>query len=358
MRTAKPRSRTSRASAIVLSVLTALSISLAAACGGGGSSASVPKPEQKSLRVGVVKNEIGALPIWLGTDQGMFAAKGLDVTVVADFTTDEEALRALKDQKVDVVYCDYARAIEARSLGDYLITLVAEGYNAGPGSVNMIERSTTNSTIAQDVHRAFNATGGILVPGVGAPDAAVNYSVPALMLANALVSMGGDLRIDGTNKAQKLKQEFQSAMPDRLDTKNSFAAVMSEPYWSYASSKGPMSVLLDLTTGDNESMPLGGYFAEQDFALQKVNTLKAFTSALNDAKTAASSRANATAELVAHYAPNGTKLSSDVATSVALGTFPLSVNAKRVQRVLDSMQRIGLAPFFKLDAMLPPDAIH
>ena len=94
------------------------------------------------------------------------------------------------------------------------------------------------------------------------------------------------------------------------------AAVMSEPYWSYASSKGPLSVLLDLTTGDNESMPLGGYFAEQDFALQKVNTLKAFTSALNDAKTAASSRANATAELVAHYAPNGTKLSSDVSRPV------------------------------------------
>ena len=342
----------------MLSVLTAFSLSLAAACSGGsgGSSKPVVKPEQRTLRVGVVKNEIGALPIWLGADQGMFARQGLDVTVVADFTTDEEALRALKDQKVDVVYCDYARAIEARSLGDYLISLVAEGYNAGPGSVNLVQRTTTNSTISQDVHRAFNA--GILVPGVGAPDSTVNYSVPALMLANALDSMGGDLRIDGSNKARELKQEPQATMPDRLGPKGPGAAVMSEPYWSYASSQGPLSVLLDLTTGDNEAMPLGGYFAEQDFALQKVNTLKVFTSVLNDAKTAASSRANAVTELIAHYSPNGAKLSGDVATSVALGTFPLTVNAKRVQRVLDSMQRIGLAPFFKLDAMLPPDAIR
>jgi len=332
-------------------------ISVTTACTNSGGSKPTAAMEQKSLRIGIVKNEIGALPIWTGADQGLFAAKGLDLTVVADFNSDEEALKALKDEKIDVVYCDYARAIEAKSLGDYRISLVAEGYVAGPGSVNLVERNTVNTTIADDVRKAFNAPGGILVPTVGEPDQALNVSVPALMLANSLKAVGTDTRITPGNRTLRLKPELQSAMADRLATKTAGSAVMTEPYWSAISLTDPLSSLLDLTI-DNEDMPLGGYFAEQDFTLKDVNTLKVFTEALNSAKTAASSRAAATAELVKHYAPTGTPLQTQVATGVALGSFPLTVNAKRIQRVLDAMQSVGLAPYFKLDAMLPPDAIR
>jgi NitT/TauT family transport system substrate-binding protein len=307
----------------------------------------------------VVQNEIGALPVWVGADHGMFAAKGLDVTVDSSYKTDEEALKALKDEKVDIVYCDYARAIEAKSLGEYRISLVAEGYVAGSGSVNLVEPTTTNTSIAQDVRKAFTAPGGILVPTVGDPDPQLNFSVPALMLANALPSIGADLRVTGANRNDRLRPEAQSAMPDRLTgTHTAKSAVMTEPYWSEDSAANGMSVLLDLTTGDNEEMPLGGYFAQQDFTLKNVNTLKVFVQGLNDAKTAAGSKAAATTALIAHYTPNGGKLPPEVAAGVSLGSYPLTVNAKRIQRVLDAMQKIGLAPFFKLDAMLPPDAIR
>jgi NitT/TauT family transport system substrate-binding protein len=314
--------------------------------------------EQTTLRIGIVKNELGALPIWTGVDQQLFAAKGLDVTVVNDFATDEEALKALKDEKVDIVYSDYARAIEAKSLGAYRISLVAEGYVAGPGSVNLVEVTSPTTTVANDVRKAFNAKGGILVPTVGEPDPQLNFSVPALMLANALPAVGAELKIDQNNKITSLKQEFESNMADRLTAHNATSAVMAEPFWSEAASANSLTALLDLTTGDNEEMPLGGYFAQQDFTLAKVNTLKAFTEALNTAKAAASSRAVASSELVAHYTDGGAKLTPSVATAVAVGTFPLTVNAKRLQRVLDSMQKLGLAPYFDLNAMLPPDAIR
>jgi NitT/TauT family transport system substrate-binding protein len=333
-------------------------VGVTSACGSSGGSKQAAAMEQKTLRVGIVQNELGALPVWVGADHGMFSSRGLNVTVVADFKSDEEALKALKDEKVDVVYSDYARAIEAKSIGDYRISLVAEGYVAGPGSVNLVERSTTNTSIVDDVRKAYNAASGILVPSVGEPDPALNFSVPALMLASALPVVSADLRINGANKLTRLKAESQSAMTERLETKTAGSAVMTEPYWSEVSSKNPLSVLLDLTAGGNEEMPLGGYFAQQDFALKAVNTLKVFTQGLNEAKVSASSKATATSELVAHYTPNGAPMHTEVAAGVALGTFPLTVNAKRIQRVLDAMQLVGLAPYFKLDAMLPPDAIR
>lgn len=331
------------------------------ACGGGSSGSSVPKPEHSQLTVGVVKGEIGALPLYTGVDRGYFKNDGLDVRIVDDYVNDQEAMAALRDGKVDVVYDDYAHAFETQSLGTVRLRLIAEGYVAGSGGVQLAEPTAAeDGTVQQNVGRAFNQLNGILVPTTGDSDGPTDISVPTLMLMNALPGVRNDFKIDKT-LAQHIKAMPQDKIGQSLSSRQGAAGVISEPYWTVASTAYPLSPLLDLTAGGNADMPMGGYFAQADHALDYVKTLAAFNDALNQAKTDVSQRSIATAELGAHYgflAGSDAASVNNVTTGIALGTFPLTVSADRLTRVLALAQKAGLAPYMDLSAILPTGAIN
>jgi ABC-type nitrate/sulfonate/bicarbonate transport system substrate-binding protein len=343
---------------MVLSAVLALGASATAACGGSsGSGSAEPKPEHTKLVVGVVKGEIGALPLYTGVDQGYFKRMGLDVQIVDDFVSDQEAMSALHDKRVDVVYDDYAHAFEVQSLGTMRLRLIAEGYVAGDGGVQLAEVSSNRqNAVADDVAKAFETPGGILVPSTGDTDQATDISVPTLMLMNALPSVRNDFKVDQGNLGSHIKSLAPDHLGAALAAKQAPAAVLAEPYLTAASSASALSPLLDLTSGGNAAMPLGGYFAEADHALDYVNTLKVFNDALNQAKTAASQRSMATVELAARYTylPN----INTVTTGILLGTFPLTVSADRLTRVLTLAQKAGLAPYMDLSSILPTGAIN
>lgn len=347
---------------MVLSAVLAAAAAGASACGGGSSGSSVPKPEHSQLTVGVVKGEIGALPLYTGVDRGYFKRDGLDVRIVDDYVNDQEAMAALRDGKVDVLYDDYAHAFETQSLGTVRLRLIAEGYVAGTGGVQLAEASAKHvGTVQQDVGQAFNTLNGILVPTTGDPDAPTDVSVPTLMLMNALPGVRNDFKIDKSTLAQHIKTMPEDKIGQALSGQQAAAAVMAEPYWTVASSAYPLSPLLDLTAGGNADMPMGGYFAQADHALDYVKTLAAFNDALNQAKTDASQRSIATAELGAHYgylAGSDAANVNNVTTGIVLGTFPLTVSADRLTRVLALAQKAGLAPYMDLSAILPTGAIN
>lgn len=342
---------------MVLSAVLAAAALATSACGSGTSGSSEPKPEHTKLVVGVVKGEIGALPLYMGVDQGYFKRKGLDVQIVDDFVSDQEAMNALHDGRIDVVYDDYAHAFEVQSLGTLRLRLIAEGYVAGPGGVQLAEGSSSRqSTVQDDVAKAFTAADGFLVPSTGDPDPTTDISVPTLMLMNALPGVENDFKIDKSTLGQHIKPMAEDKIGAALAAKKAPAAVLAEPYWTSASAGAPLSPLLDLTTGGNADMPLGGYFAQADHALDYVNTLKVFDDALNQAKTAAAQRSLATVELGIRYSylPNV----QAVTTGVSLGSFPLTVSADRLTRVLSLAQKAGLAPYMDLSAILPTGAIN
>jgi hypothetical protein len=307
--------------------------------------------------VGVVKGEIGALPLYTGVDQQFFRHKGLDVQIVDDFANDQEAMNALHDGRIDVVYDDYAHAFEVQSRGTVRLRLGAEGYVAGAGGVQLAEvASSRQRTVQEDVAKAFNTPGGILVPSTGDPTTATDVSVPALMLLNALPSLENDFKLDQGNLGGHIKALPADKVGDSLAGRTAPAAVLAEPYWSSASASSPLSPLLDLTAGGNADMPMGGYFAQADHALDYVNTLRVFNDALNQAKTVAAQRSTAIGELAQHYSyvPN----INTVTTGIQLGSFPLTVSADRLTRVLSLAQKAGLAPYMDLSAILPTGAIN
>jgi NitT/TauT family transport system substrate-binding protein len=314
--------------------------------------------EQHQLRIGVPKGEIGALPIYTGLDKGYFKGQGIDVTIDDSYKTYQDALQALNDGKVDLVYDDYVHAILAQSTGAYRLQLVAEGYTAGDGSVQLVRASKpTEAKNAQQIKNDFGATGGFLVPTAGTNDSNDAYTVPTIMLMTSLPDLANSFRIKAGNSAAHLKSMAPGDLSDKLTGSSdaNLAAVIPEPYYSYATNNNKMVELMDLTRGSTQAMPMGGYFTKQDFAVDKTNLFKAFTGALNQAKNASSQRATAMTEMQAHY---GTMANSTVAASISFGTFPTTVNVDRVDRVLTLMQGLDLAPYYNIDTMMPPDALR
>jgi NitT/TauT family transport system substrate-binding protein len=341
-------------------VVLAASSGAATACSSSASSGSAAPAhgpiEQNHLRIGVPKGEIGALPVYAGVDKGYFKAQGIDVTVDDSYTTYQDALQALSDGKVDLVYDDYVHAILAQSNGAYRLQLVAEGYTAGDGSVQLVSKPTDTKNALQ-VKNVFAATDGFLVPTAGTKDANDAYTVPAVMLMTSLPSLANSFRIKADNSSSHLKTMDPSVLSSRVTGSKdpNLAAVIPEPYYSYATNNDKLVELMDLTRGSTQDMPMGGYFAKQDFAVADTNLFKAFTGALNQAKTVTSQRATAMSEMQAHY---GTMANSTAAASVSFGTFPTTVNVDRVDRVLTLMQGLGLAPYYNIDTMMPPDALR
>lgn len=360
VRSAKPRARSRRISAIVLSVM--LTAGAATACSSGSPSSSGPAMpahgalEQDHLRIGIPKGDIGALPVFTGVDKGYFKDQGIDVTVDDSYPTYQAALQALNDNKVDLVYDDYVHAILAQSTGLYRLQLVAEGYTAGAGSVQLVSKPTQTKNLDQ-IKNVFSATGGFLVPSAGTNDASDAYTVPTVMLMTALPDLANSFRIKSGNSAAHLKSMPSSALSEKLtgNLDPNLAAVIAEPYYSFANSTDRLVNLLDLTRGSTQDMPMGGYFAKQDFAVNDTNLFKAFTGALNEAKTVTSERATAMGEMQGHY---GSLATSTVAASLSFGTFPTTVNVDRVRRVLTLMQGLDLAPYYNIDTMMPPDALR
>jgi NitT/TauT family transport system substrate-binding protein len=361
VRSAKPRVRSRRTSAIVLSAVLTVSAVAATACSSSASSGSSAPAhgslEQNHLRIGIPQGEIGALPIYTGVDKGYFKDQGIDVTI-ENYSSYQAALQALSDGKVDLVYDDYVHAILAQSTGAYRLQLVAEGYTAGDRSVQLVSRSTTIKN-ADQIKNVFGAAGGFLVPSSGTNDASDAYTVPTVMLMTSLPDLANSLRIKATNSAAHLKSMPPSMLGDKVNgapvTDTNLAAVIAEPYYSYVLSTDKLISLLDLTRGSTQAMPMGGYFAKQELAVSDTNLFKAFTGALNQAKTATSQRATAMNEMQQHY---GTMANSTVAASISFGTYPTTVNVDRVGRVLTLMQSLDLAQYYNIDTMMPPDALR
>lgn len=342
-------------------MLTVSSIA-AAACGSSTSSGSaIPTHgalEQNHLRIGIPKGEIGALPIYTGVDKGYFKDQGIDVAIDDSYPSYQAALQALNQGKIDLVYDDYVHAILAQSTGAFRLQLVAEGYTAGDGSVQLVGGPTANKN-ADQIMNVFKVAGGFLVPTAGTNDADDAYTVPTIMLLTSLPDLANSLRIKAANSAAHLTSTAPAGLSEKISeatTKHqNLAAVIPEPYYSFAMTSQKLINLMDLTRGSTQAMPMGGYFAKQDFAVNDTNLFKAFTGALNQAKTVTSERATAMNEMQQHY---GTMANSTVAASISFGSFPTTVNVDRVGRVLTLMQTLDLAQFYNIDTMMPPDALR
>jgi NitT/TauT family transport system substrate-binding protein len=137
------------------------------------------------------------------------------------------------------------------------------------------------------------------------------------------------------------------------------AAVMPEPFASQAMQSIGAVPIADLNQGATQSFPIEGYVVTKQWAQQNPNTLKRFLAALEAGQEIAdTSRAAVEQAFEALNGPANGQVPANIAAVMSLNSYPIGVDADRLQRVSDVMYQFGLesgqSKPFEVNSMLLP----
>lgn len=299
---------------------------LAAGCQVPGTSPGHPTAGQQ-LTVAVVPGFANA-PLQVGTSGGLFARQHLDVTVQT-YQTLQQAYAALTSGQAQVVSGDYAGLLytQARA-GHTRLRLIADGYDATPGMMEVLTLPGSAITAPQDLEGKAVAT----PPQQLAPFSAdAPYSIETLAAESALQS-------DGVSPSSvRWRAMPPGNMISALRDHTVSAIVTTEPYILEAETQLGAVELLDACSGVTAGLPLSGYFTTAAFARGHAAALRGFQAALNQAKAAAAQPG--TVQEVLRTLPG---MSTREAALVTIGQYPTFLSAGQVQRVADLMYGTGM----------------
>jgi NitT/TauT family transport system substrate-binding protein len=118
------------------------------------------------------------------------------------------------------------------------------------------------------------------------------------------------------------------------------ASFAPEPFVSLDEAGAGLQELADLDQGFTQDFPIQGYAVTAAWAQKYPNTLKAFTRALSQGQQIADTDRAAVEQAIEQYL----SIPKETAAFISLPTFPLGVDAVRLQRVVNAMKRFGLLP--------------
>jgi len=272
-------------------------------------------------------------PLYLAAKNGIFHSAGLNVTIKSYQSVSQE-LRALASGRVDIVAGDYVDFFYAEANQHVNLHVVADGYHAAPGVMEVLTLPNSGITTPQ----------GLEGKTIGTPEPQLIPVQPRAPYSVETVAAQSVLDNDGVNPAQ-LAQDRQvkwRPMPsgdliNALANHQVNAILVQEPYIYQAESRLGAVEVLDACSGATASLPLSGYFAVASFAHKNPDTLQDFRSALQRAQADAVQPGPVEAVL-AHNSgmPMGT------ASLVTIGAYPTSLDAASLQRVAGLMFSFGV----------------
>jgi NitT/TauT family transport system substrate-binding protein len=136
------------------------------------------------------------------------------------------------------------------------------------------------------------------------------------------------------------------------------AATLPEPFASQAEQQYGAVPLTDLNQGATSDFPIEGYVATKQWAAQNPNTLKRFLAALEVGQEIADTdRPVVEQSFEAINGPQNGQVTPGIAAVMALDTYPIGIDATRIQRVADVMYQFGLLKTrFNVSSMLLPSS--
>jgi NitT/TauT family transport system substrate-binding protein len=322
---------------------------LAAGCSSSGSSSTASAsltstlptnfgpPEKTTLNVGVVP-AMDSAGFFVALHDGLFAKEGLTVNY-SPAVSSETAVTQQLDGKLDISAGNYVSYINEAALDHAPIEVVAEGSVMQQGAQTIFTMPSSKITTLAGLKGKLvgvNAPGNIdYLLGVsvlqenGISPKTVNFPTQPI----AFPMMGGEL------KSGKIA-----------------AAIMPEPFASLAEQQDGAVPLADLNQGATTDFPIEGYVVTKQWATQNPNTLKRFLAALEVGQEISDTDRGAveTAFEALNGAANG-QVPPTIAAVMALDTYPIGVDATRIQRVADVMYQFGLLKKqFNVSSMLMP----
>jgi NitT/TauT family transport system substrate-binding protein len=337
-----------KAFAVAVTALATVATGCSAVSSSGGSAATTTSltsalptsfgpAEKKTLNVGVVP-AMDSAGFFVALHDGLFAKEGLTI----DYTPATSSETAVKQQlqgQLDISAGNYVSYIEEAALNKAPIEVVAEGsvmqagaqtIFVGPKSKIKTLDGLKGATVATNAPRNVDyLLAASVLQENGIKPASVHWSTQPI----AFPLVAGDLSAG------------------KFD-----AAVLPEPFASIAEQQYGEIPLADLNQGASEQFPIEGYVVTKQWASENPNTLKRFLAALEVGQEISDSQRGAVESAFETLkAPQDGLVPKEIGAVMALDTYPIGVDAVRLQRVADVMEQFGLLPRqYDVSGMLLP----
>lgn len=303
---------------------------LTASCGlfGGSSDGGAADMERNVIRIGVLP-VVDVAPLRIALNEKLFEKNGLQVTLVPQ-PSEDEAIKQL-DSTLDLTWATHVNFFRAVASGTEL-QLQGEAYQAGPNSMALVASASSD----------YDDPGKKSAPTIAVPS---KDDVGALTTRAVL----------DTAAVEKQKINFKtmpySEMEGALTAGTVDAAFMIEPFITKAQRKIGAKIVTDTARGPTLDFPMSGYASSKKFAEANPKTLKVFRDVLRDAQQRAQANKLSVQDSLTSYAD----IDQPTAALVSVGTFPLSLNPIRLQRVADMMDTEDvLSGRLDVQQLLPP----
>jgi NitT/TauT family transport system substrate-binding protein len=318
--------RAGRAS-ITAAVSLAIAV-LAAACGSSASTSSSTSTSAtsspSSSKLETTHIVVGALPIvdtaglYLALKNGYFKQAGLDVTV----TPIQQSTAALPDMlhgTVDIVAgANYVSWFQAQAKGAASLKILASGTVCTPTTFGVLALPSSHITKPADL---------------AGKTIAVN-------LTNNVQTLTTDVMLKAAGVTPSSVHYVVIPFPDMITalTAHRVDAISAvEPFATGARAAGAQMVLSECQ-GPTASFPLSGYFATSSWVQSHPNAARAFQQALEKGQAYAGSNPQSIRSILPTY----TKITSAAAAKLGLNSYPSTLDASPMQRIVTMMVSGGM----------------
>lgn len=322
--------------AIIVSAVAIVTLASGCSSGSGGAAPRL-RLEKTSILVDAFP-AIDSAGLYIAEMDGLFAAQGLNVTIVPARNpppSTQDLINGQIAEKYDITAGDYVTYIDNETmLGTAYLQIIAEASFLQPNVEALLVKGASS---VRSIGQLRNRTISVNAPG----------DIGTLLVDSLLVEHG--IQPDQVKLNSYVPFPAVAKMLTSNAVSGSFAA---EPFVSLDEENADVQELADLDQGSTLDFPIEGYAVTEEWAQKYPNTLKAFVRALSEGQEIADTNRSAVEKAIERYL----HISAVTAASISLPAFPTGVDPVRLQRVVSAMARFGLLPpglsLFPITAML------
>ncbi|MFG1703739.1 ABC transporter substrate-binding protein [Nonomuraea sp. M3C6] len=294
-----------------------LALVVLAACGGTDAepSAGPGGLEKTTLTIGVSPTPSSA-PVYIAERKGFFKEEGLTIKTEI-IQAPQAVMPKILNGSIDVFKGSYVSLINIQGSGAARIKILYDSLQGAPGIAGVVVMKDSPLQGPKDLKGK-------------------TIAVNSLNNLGTMVTSAHLKTQEVTPEQVKFVVVNFEAQLAALKNSQVDAAWMVEPFLSAAQQAGA-KLLLDTNTGPTDALPIDGWAATEAWTTKHPKTAAAFQRAVAKAQRLA---ATDRAELAA-VVPLYTQTPKEAVMTMAMGTFPTSLNATRIQRVADLMFEFG-----------------
>jgi NitT/TauT family transport system substrate-binding protein len=352
----------SAACAVALTAVTVLAAGCSSSSGSGSSAETVADtlptnygaPETTTVTVGAVP-AMDSAGFFVAYNEGLFTKEGLHI-VYTPAVSSETAVAQQLAGKLDISAGNYVSYIQEAANKHEPIEIISEGsvMQQGAQTIFVMPKSHIN-TLSQ--------LKGKLI-GVNAPGN-IDFLLDVSVLKENGISPGQVRFPNGTDKASAQFHDGGAIpfpeMASLLQSGAIAAATLPEPFASQAEQQDGAIPLADLNQGATTDFPIEGYVVTKAWAAKNPDTLQRFLAALSAGQEIADTDRTAVEKSFEEInSPQNGQVQAPIAAVMALDTYPIGIDATRLQRVANVMYQFGLLakPYQVTNMLLPSSAFN